>query len=393
MSQGRATKLIIPPLTRQALMAVPLFLYPNFTKFLRRDGEMLKHIIDKIREGERLSFDDGMELFGSDDLITIGMLADSVRRKKHPEPVVTYIIDRNINYTNVCVTECTFCAFYAKVGDENKSYTLTNEELGNKIQETIDLGGSRILLQGGLNPDLGLDYYEDTFRFIKSNYKIWLHALSPEEVVFISRQSGLKTRDVIKRLVEAGLDSIPGGGAEILVDSVRDRIAPKKCTSDEWLGVMNEAHRLGLRTTATMMFGHVETYEDRLQHMMVVRELQDRTGGFTAFIPWTFQPRNTELAENHDNLREKSSAFDYLKTLAISRLMVDNIDSIQVSWVTQGLKIAQIALTFGADDFGSLMIEENVVSAAGTKHFSGFSLSHITRAIKSAGYEPVQRYV
>ncbi len=393
MSQGRATKLIIPPLTRQALVAVPLFLHPNFTKFLRRDGEMLKHIIDKIREGERLSFDDGMELFGSDDLITIGMLADSVRRKKHPEPVVTYIIDRNINYTNVCVTECTFCAFYAKVGDENKSYTLTNEELGNKIQETIDLGGSRILLQGGLNPDLGLDYYEDTFRFIKSNYKIWLHALSPEEVVFISRQSGLKTRDVIKRLVEAGLDSIPGGGAEILVDSVRDRIAPKKCTSDEWLGVMNEAHRLGLRTTATMMFGHVETYEDRLQHMMVVRELQDRTGGFTAFIPWTFQPRNTELAENHDNLREKSSAFDYLKTLAISRLMVDNIDSIQVSWVTQGLKIAQIALTFGADDFGSLMIEENVVSAAGTKHFSGFSLSHITRAIKSAGYEPVQRYV
>ncbi len=393
MSQGRATKLIIPPLTRQALVAVPLFLYPNFTKFLRRDGEMLKHIIDKIREGERLSFDDGMELFGSDDLITIGMLADSVRRKKHPEPVVTYIIDRNINYTNVCATECTFCAFYAKVGDENKSYTLTNEELGNKIQETIDLGGSRILLQGGLNPDLGLDYYEDTFRFIKSNYKIWLHALSPEEVVFISRQSGLKTRDVIKRLVEAGLDSIPGGGAEILVDSVRDRIAPKKCTSDEWLGVMNEAHRLGLRTTATMMFGHVETYEDRLQHMMVVRELQDRTGGFTAFIPWTFQPRNTELAENHDNLREKSSAFDYLKTLAISRLMVDNIDSIQVSWVTQGLKIAQIALTFGADDFGSLMIEENVVSAAGTKHFSGFSLSHITRAIKSAGYEPVQRYV
>ena len=393
MSQGRATKLIIPPLTRQALVAVPLFLYPNFAKFLGRDGEMLKHIIDKIREGERLSFDDGMELFGSDDLITIGMLADSVRRKKHPEPVVTYIIDRNINYTNVCVTECTFCAFYAKVGDENKSYTLTNEELGNKIQETIDLGGSRILLQGGLNPDLGLDYYEDTFRFIKSNYKIWLHALSPEEVVFISRQSGLKTRDVIKRLVEAGLDSIPGGGAEILVDSVRDRIAPKKCTSDEWLGVMNEAHRLGLRTTATMMFGHVETYEDRLQHMMVVRELQDRTGGFTAFIPWTFQPRNTELAENHDNLREKSSAFDYLKTLAISRLMVDNIDSIQVSWVTQGLKIAQIALTFGADDFGSLMIEENVVSAAGTKHFSGFSLSHITRAIKSAGYEPVQRYV
>lgn len=354
---------------------------------------MIKQILDKVQEGERLTFDDGMKLFRSDDLLTIGMMADCVRRKKHPDPVVTYIIDRNINYTNVCVTECTFCAFYAKVGDQKKSYTLTYDELGRKIQETIDLGGSRILLQGGLNPELGLDYYEDTFRFIKSNYRIWLHALSPEEIVFIADQNKLKTRDVIKRLMDAGLDSIPGGGAEILVDSVRDRIAPKKCTSDEWLGVMNEAHRLGLKTTATMMFGHVESFEDRLQHMMVVRELQDRTNGFTAFIPWTFQPRNTELAENHDNLREKSSAFDYLKTLAISRLMVDNIDSIQVSWVTQGLKIAQIALTFGADDFGSLMIEENVVSAAGTKHFSGFSLNHITRAIKSAGFEPVQRYV
>ena len=354
---------------------------------------MMKHIFDKVREGERLTFDEGMELFSSDDLLTIGMMADSVRRRKHPKPVVTYIIDRNINYTNVCVTECTFCAFYAKVGDEKKSYTLTYDELGRKIQETIDLGGSRILLQGGLNPELGLDYYEDTFRFIKSNYKIWLHALSPEEVVFIADQSGLKTRDVIKRLMDAGLDSIPGGGAEILVDEVRNKIAPKKCTSDEWLGVMNEAHKLGLKTTATMMFGHVESFEDRLQHMIVVRELQDRTGGFTAFIPWTFQPRNTELAENHDNLREKSSAFDYLKTLAISRLMVDNIDSIQVSWVTQGLKVAQIALTFGADDFGSLMIEENVVSAAGTKHFSGFSLNHITRAIKNAGFEPEQRFI
>jgi cyclic dehypoxanthinyl futalosine synthase len=354
---------------------------------------MLKQIFDKIRDGERLSLADGLELFESNDLLGIGMMADYARWKKHPKPVVSYIIDRNINYTNVCVTECTFCAFYAKVGDEKKSYTLSYDELGRKIQETIDLGGSRILLQGGLNPELGIDYYENTFRFIKSNYKIWLHALSPEEIVFIAEQSGLKTRNVIKRLIDAGLDSIPGGGAEILVDSVRDRIAPKKCTSDEWLGVMYEAHKLGLKTTATMMFGHVEDYQDRLQHMIVVRELQDITGGFTAFIPWTFQPRNTELAENHDNLLEKSSAFDYLKTLAISRLMVDNVDSIQVSWVTQGLKISQIGLRFGADDFGSLMIEENVVSAAGTKHFSGFSLSHITRAIKSAGFEPVQRYI
>ncbi len=354
---------------------------------------MLNRVFDKVRSGERLTFEDGQELFNSNDLLEIGMMADHIRRKKHSRPDVTFIIDRNINYTNVCVTECTFCAFYAHVGDERKSYTLTNEQLGRKIQETIDLGGSRILLQGGLNPDLGLDYYEDTFRFIKSNYKIWLHALSPEEVVFIARQSGLKTREVIRHLMAAGLDSIPGGGAEILVDEIRDRIAPKKCTSDEWLGVMYEAHKLGLKTTATMMFGHVESFEDRLQHMIVVRELQDITHGFTAFIPWTFQPRNTELAKNHDNLREKSSAFDYLKTLAISRLMLDNIDSIQVSWVTQGLKIAQIGLKFGADDFGSLMIEENVVSAAGTKHFSGFSLSQIKRAIKSAGFEPVQRYV
>ncbi len=354
---------------------------------------MLSKIFDKVRDDERIDSEDGLELFKSNDLLTIGMMADYVRRKRHSKPDVTFIIDRNINYTNVCVTECTFCAFYAHVGDNKKSYTLTNEELGKKIQETIDLGGSRILLQGGLNPDLGLDYYEDTFRFIKSNYRIWLHALSPEEIVFIARQSGLKTREVIKRLVAAGMDSIPGGGAEILVDSVRDRIAPKKCTSDEWLGVMHEAHKLGLKTTATMMFGHVESFEDRLQHMIVVRELQDITHGFTAFIPWTFQPRNTELAENHDNLREKSSAFDYLKTLAISRLMVDNIDSIQVSWVTQGLKIAQIGLKFGADDFGSLMIEENVVSAAGTKHFAGFSLNQIKRAIKSAGFEPVQRFV
>jgi len=353
---------------------------------------MMNQIFDKVREGERLTLEDGMELFNSNDLLTIGMMADHVRWKKHPKHAVTYIIDRNINYTNICVTECTFCAFYAKVGDEKKSYTLSYDELGNKIQETLDLGGTRILLQGGLNPDLSLDYYEDTFRFIKANYDICLHALSPGEICFIASESGLKTREVIKRLVAAGLDSIPGGGAEILVDAVRDRIAPKKCTSDEWLGVMYEAHKLGLKSTATMMFGHVENYEDRLQHMIVVRELQDVTNGFTAFIPWTFQPRNTELAANHDNLREKSSAFDYLKTLAISRLMLDNIPSIQVSWVTQGLKIAQIGLRFGADDFGSLMIEENVVSAAGTKHFAGLSLSNINRAIKSAGFEPVQRF-
>jgi cyclic dehypoxanthinyl futalosine synthase len=362
--------------------------------FLQKRGfcvdRNLIEIYEKVKNGERLTFEDGLKLFNSDDLITIGMMADMVRWRLHPEPVVTYIIDRNINYTNICTTECTFCAFYAKVGDTVKGYTLDYDTIAKKIEETIQLGGTRILLQGGLNPELGIEFYEELFRWIKANYpQIWLHALSPEEILHIASVSRMKVRDVLKRLIEAGLQSIPGGGAEILVDKVREKISPKKCTADEWLGVMYEAHQLGLKTTATMMFGHIETYEDRVQHILLIRELQDITGGFTSFIPWTFQPRNTKLAENMDNLKERSSGFDYLKTLAISRLMLDNIPTIQVSWVTQGLKMAQIGLKFGADDFGSLLIEENVVSAAGTRHL--VTLDQMIKAIRDAGFEPRKR--
>ena len=362
--------------------------------FLQKRGfcvdRNLIEIYEKVKNGERLAFEDGLKLFNSDDLITIGMMADMVRWRLHPEPVVTYIIDRNINYTNICTTECTFCAFYAKVGDTVKGYTLDYDTIAKKIEETIQLGGTRILLQGGLNPELGIEFYEELFRWIKANYpQIWLHALSPEEILHIASVSRMKVRDVLKRLIEAGLQSIPGGGAEILVDRVREKISPKKCTADEWLGVMYEAHQLGLKTTATMMFGHIETYEDRVQHILLIRELQDITGGFTSFIPWTFQPRNTKLAENMDNLKERSSGFDYLKTLAISRLMLDNIPTIQVSWVTQGLKMAQIGLKFGADDFGSLLIEENVVSAAGTRHL--VTLDQMIKAIRDAGFEPRKR--
>jgi cyclic dehypoxanthinyl futalosine synthase len=362
--------------------------------FLQKRGfcvdRNLIEIYEKVKNGERLTFEDGLKLFNSDDLITIGMMADMVRWRLHPEPVVTYIIDRNINYTNICTTECTFCAFYAKVGDTVKGYTLDYDTIAKKIEETIQLGGTRILLQGGLNPELGIEFYEELFRWIKANYpQIWLHALSPEEILHIASVSRMKVRDVLKRLIEAGLQSIPGGGAEILVDRVREKISPKKCTADEWLGVMYEAHQLGLKTTATMMFGHIETYEDRVQHILLIRELQDITGGFTSFIPWTFQPRNTKLAENMDNLKERSSGFDYLKTLAISRLMLDNIPTIQVSWVTQELKMAQIGLKFGADDFGSLLIEENVVSAAGTRHL--VTLDQMIKAIRDAGFEPRKR--
>jgi cyclic dehypoxanthinyl futalosine synthase len=362
--------------------------------FLQKRGfcvdRNLIEIYEKVKKGKRLTFEDGLKLFNSDDLITIGMMADMVRWRLHPEPVVTYIIDRNINYTNICTTECTFCAFYAKVGDTVKGYTLDYDTIAKKIEETIQLGGTRILLQGGLNPELGIEFYEELFRWIKANYpQIWLHALSPEEILHIASVSRMKVRDVLKRLIEAGLQSIPGGGAEIMVDRVREKISPKKCTADEWLGVMYEAHQFGLKTTATMMFGHIETYEDRVQHILLIRELQDITGGFTSFIPWTFQPRNTKLAENMDNLKERSSGFDYLKTLAISRLMLDNIPTIQVSWVTQGLKMAQIGLKFGADDFGSLLIEENVVSAAGTRHL--VTLDQMIKAIRDAGFEPRKR--
>jgi len=341
------------------------------------------HIQAKILQGERLYFDDAMHLFQEPNLLKVGLLANYVKEQRHPENHITYIIDRNINYTNTCVARCDFCAFYEKVGSEN-GYVLSRQKISEKIQETIDLGGTQILMQGGLNPALKIDFFEDLFRFISEQFpQIRIHALSPPEINYISKLSGLTLKDTITRLKDSGLASIPGGGAEILVDEIRKKLNSNKSKTKDWLNVMREAHHQKMRTTATMMFGHLESIEHRIEHLIKVRELQDETGGFTAFIPWTFQPENTNLD------KEETTAHDYLKTLSISRLMLDNFSNIQVSWVTMGPKIAQIALKFGGNDFGSLMIEENVVAAAGVTF--RMSLEEIKRLITDAGFMPRQR--
>jgi cyclic dehypoxanthinyl futalosine synthase len=332
--------------------------------------------------GERLSREEGIALLRDGELIELGTLADAVRERLHPERVVTYIIDRNINYTNVCTAQCAFCAFYRDLPSK-QGYLLTKQELGSKIEETLALGGNQILLQGGLHPDLGIEYYEELFRWIKGSYPIWIHGLSPAEVKHICRVSSLTTEQAIRRLIDAGLDSIPGGGAEILSDRVRDVIGAAKGTTADWLEVMEVAHGLGLKTTATMMFGHVETLDERVDHLLHLRDLQDRTHGFTAFIAWTFQPANTALP------RDEETSFQYLRLLAVSRVMLDNFPSVQASWVTQGGKIGQVSLRFGANDFGSLMIEENVVSAAGA-HFR-LTEAQIAHAIQNAGFTPKRR--
>ncbi|WP_136795889.1 cyclic dehypoxanthinyl futalosine synthase [Desulfosediminicola ganghwensis] len=336
----------------------------------------------KIEAGERISDEEFLLLEREADFYQLGFLANSVRQRLHPDRTVTYVIDRNINYTDICVSACKFCAFF-KGPEEPGGYLLTKEQLGEKIKETQELGGTQILLQGGLHPDLPLEYYEDMLRFMKST-GIHVHGFSPPEVCHFAEISKLSIKEVLKRLIAAGLDSIPGGGAEILNDRVRQATAPQKCSADEWIAVMEEAHNLGLRTTATMMFGHIETAEERLEHLRRLRELQDRTGGFTAFIPWPFQPNNTVLADV-----EKATAMTYLRMLALSRIYLDNISSVQASWVTQGPKIAQLSLSFGANDFGSTMIEENVVAAAGV----AFRLSEreICRLVVDAGYTPKQR--
>jgi cyclic dehypoxanthinyl futalosine synthase len=302
--------------------------------------------------------------------------------EKHPESSVTYVVDRNINYSNICVCGCRFCAFYRAPGD-SEGYVLTREELGQKIEETLSLGGTQILMQGGHHPDLPLSFYEEMLHFIKGRYPIHIHAFSPPEIVHFSKLESSDIATVISRLRSAGLDSIPGGGAEILVDSVRKRVSPNKCSAREWLDVMEEAHRQGLRTTATMMFGHEEETKHRMEHLFALRDLQDRTGGFTAFIPWAFQPQNTAIH------RSSETAVSYLRLLALSRLVLDNFDNIQASWVTMGPKVAQLALHFGANDFGSTMIEENVVAAAGV-HFR-LSKEEIRRIIEAAGFQPKQR--
>ncbi|MEO9174833.1 MAG: cyclic dehypoxanthinyl futalosine synthase [Gaiellales bacterium] len=346
----------------------------------------VSEILARTLDGERLSEDDAVTLLRSRDLVAVGAAADELRGRKSNPDEVTFIVDRNVNYTNICVTDCNFCAFYRQPGDTREGYVLPKPVIFKKIEETLALGGTALLMQGGHHPDLDIVWYEDLFRSIKERYPVHLHALSPPEIQHIARRSKLSNSDVLARLRDAGLDSLPGGGAEILVDRVRKIIAPKKTKTAEWLGVMRDAHRLGISTTATMMYGHVETLAERIEHMRRIRDLQDEHHGFRAFISWTFQPDNTRLgAQVHDT----PTSFDYLLTQAVSRLFLDNVDHIQSSWVTQGLKIGQVALHFGADDMGSIMIEENVVSAAGTTYCA--STEDFCRLIRAAGKRPVQR--
>src|SRR6187455_1689693 len=345
---------------------------------------MIDHIAKKILDGGRVNRAEALELYRHAPTALLGRLADDIRARKHPDRVVTYIIDRNVNYTNVCVARCNFCAFYRPVGSGD-GYVLGFEEIFRKIDETIALGGGQLLLQGGHNPDLPIEWYVDLFKAVKSRYPTFrLHALSPPEVLHISRLSRLPVPEVIERLVEAGLDSIPGGGAEILVDRIRRLLnCYGKATADEWLGVMQEAHRHGLRTTATMMYGHVETLEERIEHMIRLREVQDETGGFTAFITWSYQPEHTELGGG------EATGIEYLRMLALSRIVLDNFPSLQASWVTQGGKVGQLSLAFGANDMGSVMIEENVVRAAGASYC--MDEVEIVRNIENAGFVAKRR--
>ena len=325
------------------------------------------------------------DLFRSDDLVGIGMEADRIRRQIHPEGVVSYIIDRNINYTNFCTEYCSFCAFYRPMG-HSEGYVLPGETIFEKIRETVQLGGTGILMQGGLHPHLKIEWYEELLRSIKQRFNIWCHCFSAPEIVNIAEVSGLSLRDTIARLRDAGLDSIPGGGAEILDQDVRHRISRLKCSVQEWIDVHRTAHSLGMRTTATMMFGTGETIEQRLNHLEIVRHIQEDTGGFTAFIPWFFQREYTSLGRF---VKEEATAVEYLKMLALSRIYLDNIRNIQASWVTPGLKVCQLALRFGGNDVGSIMIEENVVSAAGTHHCA--TEEELRRLIRGAGFVPKQR--
>jgi cyclic dehypoxanthinyl futalosine synthase len=330
-----------------------------------------------------------LDYFESDDLIGLGMDADALRRKLHPEGVVTYIIDRNINYTNYCTEYCTFCAFYRplKGPKASEGYILDFETIYDKIAETLEMGGTGVLMQGGLHPDLKIEYFERMLRGIKQRFpEIWLHCFSASEILAIAEYSELSVHDTIARLRDAGLASIPGGGAEILDDEVRHRIARLKCSTADWVLVHRTAHQLGMRTTATMMFGVGETFEHRINHFEQVRRLQEETGGFTAFIPWSFQPNNTALGGRG---WDEATSVEYLKVLAISRLYLDNIENVQASWVTQGLKVLQMGLHFGGNDVGSVMLEENVVKAAGTSNCT--TEEELRRLIRDAGFQPVQR--
>ncbi|NJD56432.1 MAG: dehypoxanthine futalosine cyclase [Nitrospirae bacterium] len=351
-------------------------------------------------EDNRISRHEAAALFKDADLLGLGMWADIIRKALHPEEICTFVVDRNINYTNVCINKCTFCAFWRDAEDSD-AYLLDRDTIFRKIEETIALGGTQILIQGGLHPSLDIFYYIDLLRAIKERFDINIHGFSPPEVCYIADTSDLTIRETLSILKIAGLDSIPGGGAEILSDRVRDILSPRKIKSSRWLEVMEAAHGLDMRTTATMMFGSIETPDDIITHLDAIRQLQDRTGGFTAFIPWTFQPGNTELKERGERQKAKAkraktfkvqnaaTAVEYLRVLALSRIYLDNIKNIQASWVTQGLKMAQVALRFGANDFGSTMIEENVVASTGVSYC--VTKEDIISAIRAAGFIPAQR--
>ncbi len=342
----------------------------------------MSQIVEKIQENQRIESQEALALYQGADLLTLGSLANQKRFFLHPEKRVTYVKDRNINYTNICVSGCRFCAFYHSP-QSGKGYIITRQELADKIQETLDLGGTQILLQGGMHPDLDLDFYVEMLGFIKEKFHIHIHGFSPPEIDFIAKKSGLYVANTIARLKKAGLASIPGGGAEILCDDIRQQVSPHKCSSQEWLEVMRQAHFQGMRSSATMMFGHLEQAFHIVSHLEKIRTLQDETQGFTAFIPWTFQPGNTKISV------QKKSSVEYLKVLALSRIFLDNIDNIQASWVTQGDKIAQTALFFGANDMGSTMIEENVVASTGVDFM--LPEAELRRLISTAGFEPRQR--
>jgi len=346
------------------------------------NGE-LSGIHEKLERSEALDREQALWLLRDCDLLALGKLAHAQRLVRHPDGRVTYVIDRNVNYTNVCTSKCRFCAFYREAGDED-AYVLPYETIFAKVAELVEHDGTQLLMQGGLHPDLKIGWFEELFRELKSRFpQVQVHSLSPAEVVHIAFVSGLGMRECLERLQAAGLDSVPGGGAEVLVDSVRSEISPNKIGWRQWAEVMETAHALDMRTTATMMFGSRESLEDIVEHLFRVREIQSRTGGFTAFIPWTFQPDNTELGG------DTASGVEYLRVLAVARLVLDNIDNIQASWVTQGARMAEVALFFGANDLGGTMLEENVVAAAGCSF--RISRDEICDLVRGAGFEAARR--
>ncbi|MEO2154057.1 MAG: cyclic dehypoxanthinyl futalosine synthase [Aquificota bacterium] len=348
--------------------------------------EGLNEIVQKVVEGKRISPQEGLTLLKEGELNLLGTLANFVRKRFHPDDVVTFVVDRNVNYTNICITHCKFCAFYIPYKEKDKGYILSVEEVLDKVAELVAWGGTTLLMQGGINPDLGLEYFENLFREIKKHFpQVQIHSLSAPEIVYLAKKENLSLEEVLKRLKAAGLDSVPGGGAEILTDRVRNIVSPNKCSVQEWLEVHRTAHRLGMRSTATMMFGHYDQPEDIIEHLEKIRSLQDETGGFTAFIPWTFMPGNTEM----DHVGKAPSTW-YLKVLALSRIYLDNFKNIQSSHVTQTMDIGVVGLYYGANDLGSVMIEENVISSTNYKVRIP-KVEDMVKAIKKAGFKPAQR--